>query len=401
MNDKSTYSVTNVFDAKFKPLKSYKHIVFCFPHANSLGIVRAIAKGGLNPIVVSIGAIDEDSGFFYSKYIKECYRFSTPDEGIDFIIRNFSDEYHKNFLYLNTDFGIQICDKRYDELKKGFFFFNSGGANSLSTYLNKDKLCDLAVSCGLPVPSFEIVKRGCLPKKLTYPIFIKTNNSFANWKSDAGIAHNERELVALCENFLSDEWMMEDYIDKKYEDSWQGISVNGGRQVFMPYRKRYVRLRKNDYGTYMYYEACQPPKKIENGIQQMLRSMNFSGCFEVEFLLDKNDELHFLEINPRFSASNQGMLAGGINMPLEWALSELYGRVDESSIKLHDKPYYVMNEFTDFSKHVLTGHVSVFKWIKDWRNSLSLYYYQKEDPTPFYNELKVRVFRKIKKVVKK
>lgn len=62
-----------------------------------------------------------------SKYIKECYRFSTPDEGIDFIIRNFSDEYHKNFLYLNTDFGIQICDKRYDELKKGFFFFNSGG----------------------------------------------------------------------------------------------------------------------------------------------------------------------------------------------------------------------------------------------------------------------------------
>lgn len=127
MNDKSTYSVTNVFDAKFKPLKSYKHIVFCFPHANSLGIVRAIAKGGLNPIVISIGAIDEDSGFFYSKYIKECYRFSTPDEGIDFIIRNFSDEYHKNFLYLNTDFGIQICDKRYDELKKGFFFFNSGG----------------------------------------------------------------------------------------------------------------------------------------------------------------------------------------------------------------------------------------------------------------------------------
>lgn len=44
MKDKSTYCVTNGFDAKFKPLKSYKHIVFCFPHANSLGIVRAIAK---------------------------------------------------------------------------------------------------------------------------------------------------------------------------------------------------------------------------------------------------------------------------------------------------------------------------------------------------------------------
>lgn len=76
-----------------------------------------------------------------------------------------------------------------------------------------------------------------MPKKLTYPIFIKTNNSFANWKSDAGIAHNEQELVELCDSFASDEWMMEDFIDKKFEDSWQGISVNGGQQVYMPYRK--------------------------------------------------------------------------------------------------------------------------------------------------------------------
>lgn len=401
MNDKSTYCVTNGFDAKFKPLKSYKHIVFCFPHANSLGIVRAIAKGGLNPIVVCIGKINEDSGFFHSKYVKECCCFATPSEGLDFIIRNFSDENHKNFLYLMADFGIRICDERYDELKNSFFFFNSGKANYLSPYLNKDKLCDLAVSCGLPVPNFEIVKRGCLPKKLTYPIFIKTNNSFANWKSDAGIAHNEQELVELCDSFASDEWMMEDFIDKKFEDSWQGISVNGGQQVYMPYRKRYVRLRKNDYGTYMYYKACQPPKEIAAGIQQMLRSMNFSGCFEVEFLLDKNDQLHFLEINPRFSASNQGMFAGGVNMPLEWALSVLKGNVDEASIMLRKSPYYVMNEFMDFSKHVLSGNISIIKWIKDLKNSLCLYYYQKGDTSPFYSELKIRIQRKIKKIFKK
>ena len=125
--------------------------------------------------------------------------------------------------------------------------------------------------------------------------------------------------------------------------------------------------------------------------------MNFSGCFEVEFLLDKNDKLHFLEINPRFSASNQGMLAGGVNMPLEWALSVLYGRVDESSIKLHNKPFYAMNEFTDFAKQVLTGHVSVFNWIKDWRNSSCLFYYQKGDTFPFYSELKIRIIRKLRK----
>lgn len=113
--------------SKFKQLHFYKHIVFCFPHANSLGIVRGIAKEGLNPIVVSIGDLKEDSGFYHSKYIKECYRFTTPTEGLDYIIRNFSDDNHKNFLYLMADFGIRICDERYDDLKSHFFFFNSGG----------------------------------------------------------------------------------------------------------------------------------------------------------------------------------------------------------------------------------------------------------------------------------
>lgn len=386
---------------KYKILHTYKHIVFCFPHANSLGVVRGIAKGGLNPIVVCIGSLKEDDGFYHSKYINEIYRFETPSEGLDFIVKKISDEDYKNFLYLITDFSIRICDERYDELKKHFFFFNSGGAFRLTQYLNKDKLCALAQACGLPVPKFEIVKRGCQPKNLTYPIFIKTNNSFANWKSDVGIAYNERDLVELCRTFVSDEWIMEEYIDKKFEDSWQGISVNGGQQVFMPYRKRYVRLRKNDYGTYMYYEVCQPPKKIAIGVQQMLRKMNFSGCFEVEFLLDQKEKLHFLEINPRFSASNQGMLAGGVNMPLEWALSVLNGKIDENSIKLNEKPYYVMNEFVDFSKQVLTGNISIFQYLKDMKQSSSLFYYQEDDVSPFFYELKIRVWRKLKKVMKK
>lgn len=68
MNDITKNSAMLDYNEKFNPLQLYKHIVFCFPHANSLGIVRAIAKGGLNPIVVSIGAVDEDSGFFHSKY---------------------------------------------------------------------------------------------------------------------------------------------------------------------------------------------------------------------------------------------------------------------------------------------------------------------------------------------
>lgn len=266
--------------------------------------------------------------------------------------------------------------------------------------MDKDVQCSLAERCGLPVPKFEIVKRGDTPKKVNYPIFIKTNNSFAHWKADAGIANDEQELKALCERFESDEWIMQDFIEKKYEDSWQGISVNGGEQVYMPYRKRYIRLRKNDYGTYMYYEAKEPPAPIADGIRKMLREMNFSGCFEAEFLVDKNEQLHFLEINLRFSASNQGMQAGGVNMPLEWALATVNGKVDETKIALRTQRYYVMNEFMDFAKHVLSGEVSIFRWIKEMKEASSLYYYCKDDKAPFYSELKIRVARKLRGLLK-
>ena len=384
---------------KFNCLQAYKHIVFCFPHANSLGIVRSIAREGLNPIVVSIGDINEDSGFYHSRYIKELYRFATPSEGLDFIVKKYGNEKHKNFIYLMPDFGVRICDEQYDNLKDRFYYFNSGGANCLTTFLNKDTLCSLAEKCGLPVPRFEIVKRGNSPKKVNFPIFIKTNNSFANWKSDSGIAHDEAELKMLCNRFVSDEWIMQDCIEKRSEDSWQGISVNGGEQVYMPYRKRYVRLRKNDYGTYMYYEAIAPPTNIAEGIRKMLKEMKFSGCFEAEFILDKKDQLHFLEINPRFSASNQGMQAGGVNMPLEWALSVLKGYVDETTILLRKHPYYVLNEFMDFSKHVLTGHVGIFRWLKEMKEASSLYYYRKDDKAPFFYELKIKVCRKLRRLL--
>lgn len=112
---------------RFKPLRVYKHIVFCFPHANSLGIVRSIAREGLNPIVVSVAPVNEDSGFYHSRYIDELYRFATPSEGLDFIVKRYGNDGHKNFMYLIADFGVRICDERYNELKDKFYFFNSGG----------------------------------------------------------------------------------------------------------------------------------------------------------------------------------------------------------------------------------------------------------------------------------
>lgn len=216
-----------------------------------------------------------------------------------------------------SDAGVVMCEKRHEELKRYFYFFNSGSTDVLSSCMDKEFLCKLAEKCNLPTPSSEIVKRGELPKKLTYPIFIKSRNPFNGWKVDVAICNNSSEVLEKYKSFVADEWIMQNFINKKTEISLQGISIEGGKTVYMPYIKEYIRLRDTDYGTYMCYYKNNLSNEILANISQYIKHLNYSGCFEIEFLQDYNDKLHFLEVNFRFSASNQGMYWGGVNLPLE------------------------------------------------------------------------------------
>lgn len=115
----------------------------------------------------------------------------------------------------------------------------------------------------------------------------------------------------------------------------------------------------------MHYEPNDLPQEMMDQIHRLLRAINLSGCFEVEFLSDKEGRLYFLEINMRYSGSNQGMLCGGVNLPMEWALAELTGSIDESGIAPRQDRYYAMNEHFDIPL-LLHGKVSFFKWLHDF-----------------------------------
>ena len=359
-------------------LKEYKHIILGFAHANTLGIIRSMGKEGIKPIVIGIKDKTKNRAYYKSRYIGLLHLVNSYEEGLNYIKSNFTEN-HKNFLYLMSDAGINLCDRKYEELKEHFYFFNAGSANILSKYMDKGFLCEQARKCNLPVPNFEIVKRGNLPRTLSYPVFIKSRNPFCEWKEDMAICKSEEELLKAQGAFVADEWLIQDYIQKKTEVSIQGISVNGGKQVYMPYIKKYARLRDTDYGTYMYYEINDLSESLQQKICKYLQLVNFSGCFEIEFLQDNNDNLYFLEINFRYSGSNQGMYYGGVNLPLEWAIAEIKGEMSEN-IKLRNERYYVMNEYLDI-KNVLSGKMSLAKFLKDFSNSYK-YIYDNKDLKP-------------------
>ena len=119
------------------------------------------------------------------------------------------------------------------------------------------------------------------------------------------------------------------------------------------------------------------------------------SCFEVEFLVDKDDSLWFLEVNFRFAMSNYGVTFGGVNYPLSWAKSVINNRI-ETNFQL--KEYFTaINEAGDFGQSVATGKVSLIQWLKDIRSVDMLFYYNPKDPLPAWSFWYYKIIRKIRK----
>ena len=214
------------------------------------------------------------------------------------------------------------------------------------------------------------------------------------WKEDYYICEDEEQLQTAYQSIQSPKLLLQEYIHKKNELELWGYSINGGEQVYLPFQKSYFRLSNESYGGYMYFTPTQNQELVDK-ISNLIRRCNYTGCFEVEFLVDKDDSLWFLEVNFRFAMSNYGVTFGGVNYPLSWAKSVLNNRI-ETNFQL--KEYFTaINEAGDFGQSVATRKVSLFQWLKDIRSVDMLFYYNPKDPLPAWSFWYYKIIRKIRK----
>ena len=137
-------------------IRNHKFIIFGTYAANTLGQIRSLGEKGIYPIVVLVhkSTIRIDK----SKYISEIYNVNNIKEGLDLIIQKFGNEKNKPFLYTDRDDIMGLFDRRYNELKDCFYFWNAGEEGRLNKYLNKNEQLNLAAECGFNIPKTEIVK---------------------------------------------------------------------------------------------------------------------------------------------------------------------------------------------------------------------------------------------------
>jgi len=363
---------------KISEVKSYKHIVIAYGDDNSLGVVRSLGELGICPIVI---LIDCPNKCLITK-CKYCGQIITiPDENeLIGVLKSFVSE-QKSFVYNGSDLFETILDKHYDELIEYFYFFNAGSNGKVSFYMDKKNICSIAEECGFNVPKNERVNVGELPKTLRYPVFTKTIAPYLQgWKRDVGIYYNEQELLEAYKWYVSEQMLLQEYINKTYDYTIQGISINGGEDVFVPYINRYLRFTSTTFGGYLRYEPLKDTELI-NKIKLLMKKIGYSGVFGIDFIDDAEGNRWFLEVNFRFDAANYAIHYAGVNLPTLWAMSTLSGKIDLTDVKTIDHDFYVMNEMVDIK---FARKAGIFKWLKQFFSADCYYLWNKKDIKPCF-----------------
>ena len=239
----------------------HKHICLVEEHQNPLGIVRSLGEEGIKPIVLLCA--HNPVMVNNSKYVGELHIFDNIEEGFAFLMEHYSHEPLKPFIYNGSDNVTLLLDEHYDELKDKFYFTH--GEGGIEKYLQKYDITQAAVECGINIPKEELLQVGEMPKTLKFPVFTKavTSSTGGNWKALAHICENEEELKAAYKTMKSDKILVQEFIKKENELCIDGISINGGEQVFMPYACHYYRMTKDSFGNYMYFFPFRNQALIE------------------------------------------------------------------------------------------------------------------------------------------
>ena len=349
---------------------------------NTLGQIRSFGEAGVFPDLVWIsGDAFVPKG---SRYVNHFVEVKTPEECLKYLVEHYTDRGYKYIISTDSDLLVSLMDQQYNLLKDRFIFFNAAEQGRLTRYMTKSAQCELAELNGLDAPKSELLTRGTLPRKLRYPVFTKTDNCFARgWKEDYIICNSEQELISAYESIKAERLLLQEFIRKKNEVSLEGISINQGEELFLPVQMDYLRISDGKYGTWMTNYDYHLGEELKRKIQQILKTIRYSGIFELEFLEDMDGNLLFLEFNFRQTQLNHSMTDMGLNFCKIYAESELNGHLCIEGVENLKSPLVVMNERKDFRAGYERINIrNLRNWMSDIRKTDSFYIYDKYDKKP-------------------
>lgn len=366
--------------------KNHLVIVFAIDHYNPLGVIRSLGENGIRPIYIAIRHRVELG--VKSKYVSKVHQVDSVEEGYQVLMENYGEVYktgEKPFVLFSDDKSVGYFDLRYDEVKDRFITYNANGVQGrIMEFMDKKNILDLAKKHGLNVLEPVVVNKGEIPEGLEYPIITKDiNPNSGGWKSDVFVCQNEEDLRTAYTKISSPVVLLQKYVEKKTEFAFEGCSVNKGQSALIAIKSTYQYAIPAYYSPFMKCESLHD-QKLKAALEGMLAEIGFEGIFEIEFLVDKDDNAYFLEINFRNATWSYASTRAGMPLPYIWVKGMLNGKIDKDDYKEVPGGFTAMVEPIDYAKRIELGVGTPGEWLADFKKANCGFYYSEDDLEPFY-----------------
>lgn len=366
--------------------KNHLVIVFAIDHYNPLGVIRSLGENGIRPIYIAIRHRVELG--VKSKYVSKVHQVENVEEGYQVLMGNYGEVYkagEKPFVLFSDDKSVGYFDLRYEEVKERFITYNANGIQGrIMEFMDKKNILDLAKKHGLNVLEPVVVNRGEVPAGLEYPIITKDiNPNSGGWKSDVFVCQNEEELKTAYTKISSPVVLLQKYVEKKTEFTFEGCSVNRGQSALLAIKSTYKYAIPAYYSPFMTCESLHD-EKLKAALEGMLAEIGYEGIFEIEFLVDQNDNAYFLEINFRNATWSYAATRAGMPLPYIWVKGMLNGKIDKDDYKEVPGGFTAMVEPIDYAKRIELGLSTPEEWLADFKKADCGFYYSEDDLEPFY-----------------
>ena len=363
--------------------KGHPVVVFATEHYNTLGLIRSLGEVGMSPNYIAVKGKAKVASTI--KYVLKNYFVNSIDEGYNLLCREYGNpnKGEEAIVLCMEDKVLGVMDEHYDEIFEKFIMFSSGEKGRTLEYMDKFKILELAKKHGLKTLDTIVVDRGDIPADFEYPVITKSiSPTVGGWKSDVHICENAEELKSAYDHVLSSKVVIQKYIDKKNEYCLDGISFNKGNEVMIPIESTYNYLIKGYYSPYMTVKPFVN-EEMKKALDGMMAEIGFEGIYSIEFLIDKDDNYYFSEINFRHSTWGYAATVAGMNMPELWIKGMIDGSIAADRKKTFE-PFTAMVEPIDYQKRVVEKGMNLKEWVGELLDCKCPFYFNKNDMEPFF-----------------
>lgn len=356
-----------------------KIIIWGVDDFNTLGLLREYGEPQMDVFFLIKG---KAAYACKSKYCNHYHFIKSNDEGLNYLLENFSQEKKKPIIITSGDGIAVFIDQHKIELEKYFIIPGTSKQGLQEKYTDKNTMTQLAEEIGILCPKSTYCRWDSNVNDVTYPCLIKPAHQKPGHYNEFKfkICNTKAELKRVLKIVRHDsEFILQDYIPKEKDllvygsRMWDGKTILAGAMI----RDRWADSGSSSHGLMTKnIPTCIDIVKISN----FLDRIDYHGVFSFEYGM-VGEKAYFFEVNLRNDGTSHYFYQSGANIPLAYAYScvgEDYTQVNTEVVE--DR--WFIDEVFDF-ENVIKGIISKKQWKADMKQATVFKYYDKNDVEPW------------------